>query len=272
MIALVTGGTGGLGPAICTRLAGDGHTVAIGCHTRREAAAALAAHLESRGGHAFAMPFDVTDDGAVDDAVGQVAHRAGGLDAVVHAAAWNADGLLANLAPDAIERMHAVNVAGALRVIRAATPWLVTGARGRVVLFSSVLAARAVPGVAGYVATKGAIEALTRSLAVELGPKRVTVNAVAPGFVDAGLGRRPVAAAGEALPSIVPLRRAGTAEDVAAVVAFLVSEAAGYVSGAVVPVDGGLLAGPQTLGMPRARGESLAAARPSAPDPSGGAA
>lgn len=243
MIALVTGGTGGLGSAVCRRLAARGAGVAIGFHVRREEAALASREIVALGGRAMAVALDVTCPSTLDEAVARIARDWGGLDVLVNAAAYNVDGLLATLSPEEVARVHAVNIAGTMNATRAALPWLLPSGRGRVVNFSSVLAARAMPGISAYASTKGAIEALTRSLSVELGPKGVTVNAVAPGFIDSGLGRGPVAAAGETLRSLVPLRRAGTAEEVAEVVAFLVSDAARYVSGAVIPVDGGMLAG-----------------------------
>ena len=243
MIALVTGGTGGLGAAICRTLADRGHDVAIGFHERREEAALAARGIAERGRRAMALALDVTQPETLHEASARIAREWGGLDILVNAAAHNADGLLAALTPDEVARVYGVNVGGTMNAVRAALPWLIGGGRGRVVNFSSVLAARAMPGISAYAGTKGAIEALTRSLAVELGPKNVTVNAVAPGFIDAGLGRKPVNAAGDALRSLVPLRRAGGADEVAEVVAFLVSDAARYVTGAVIPVDGGLLAG-----------------------------
>jgi 3-oxoacyl-[acyl-carrier protein] reductase len=248
VIALVTGGTGGLGRAICGALAGAGNVVGVGYHARRTEAEALARELTGERGRALAVGLDVREAAGTQAAVEGFAGAAGGLDVLVNAAAHNVDGLIGDVAPADVEQMHAVNVAGTLHAVRAALPFLVASGRGRVINFSSVVATRADSGMAGYAATKGAVEALTRALAVELGPKRVTVNALAPGYVDAGLGRRPVAAAGDALRTLVPLRRPGQADEVAAVVAFLVSAAAGYVTGAVIPVDGGLQAGSRFLG------------------------
>ena len=251
MKALVTGATGGLGPSICRALAAAGYDIAVGYHTRGAAAASLADELRATAPRSRSAQLDVTDPVAVDRLVRAIAESWGGLDAVVHAAGCTADALLPDLAPEDISRVFAVNVAGAMHVNRAAFPWLLESPRPRIVHFSSVLASRGTPGATLYAATKGAIEALTRALAVELGPKRVTVNAVAPGYVDAGLGRDPVAAAGRSLRSIVPLRRAATPEEVAGVVAFLVSEEARYVNGAVIAVDGGFLAGSRTPEQPR---------------------
>ncbi len=249
MGAWVTGGTGGLGAAICRALAAEGLPVAIGYLRRHDAAGALAHELEAMGSRAIVVQADVADAVQTAAAAGRIAGEFGELRVLVNAAVHNVDGLLANLPAEGIARMYEVNVIGALNAIRAALPHLVASGKGRIVNFSSVLAHRPIPGVSAYAGTKGAMESLTRSLAVELGPKQVTVNAVAPGFVDAGLGRKPVREAGDALSVLVPLRRAGTAEDVAAVVAFLASAAARYVTGAVIPVDGGLLAGAQKLNL-----------------------
>ena len=251
MKALVTGGSGGIGTAICRVLASAGYEVAVGYHRRKEAAESLAAELGGPTRRSCSLYLDVADAGPTRDAVERLASAWGGLDAVVHAAARSVDGLLSDLAPEDILSMFAVNVAGAMHVNQAALPWLLSSARARIVHFSSVLATRGIPGATLYAGTKGAIEAVTRTLAVELGPKRVTVNAIAPGFVDAGLGRAPLAAAGGSLRSVVPLRRAATAEEIAGVVAFLLSEEARYVNGAVIAVDGGLLAGSRAPEEPR---------------------
>jgi 3-oxoacyl-[acyl-carrier protein] reductase len=240
---LVTGGTGGLGTAICRALAGPGDAVVVGYHTRRPEAERLANELCRAGAAASPLYLDVTDPSVTRSAVWRAADRMGGLDVLVNGAADNADGLLGDLDPAAIARVYAVNVAGVLHCIQAALPELMRSGRGRIINFSSVLAARSVPGASVYAGTKGAIEALTRAVAVELGPKGVTVNAVAPGYVNAGLGRRPLEAVGSRIRALVPARRPGTAEEVASVVVFLSSPGASYVNGAVVPVDGGLLAG-----------------------------
>jgi 3-oxoacyl-[acyl-carrier protein] reductase len=249
VIALVAGGTGGLGEAICRALSNAGHSIAIGYHTRRDEAELLARELGGRGREARTVALEVADAPGTQAAVEGVAAATGGVDILVNAAAYNVDGLIGDVDPAEVDRMHAVNVAGTLNCIRAALPFLIAGGQGRIVNFSSVVAARADSGMAVYADTKGAVEALTRALAVELGPKRITVNALAPGYIDAGLGRRPVAAAGDLLRTLVPLRRAGRAEEVAAVVVFLASPAAGYVTGAVIPVDGGLLAGSRFLSL-----------------------
>jgi 3-oxoacyl-[acyl-carrier protein] reductase len=240
---MVTGGSGGLGSAVCKRLAAEGHAVTIGCFTRLAEAEALAGEIRGDGGRAQALAFDVTDEAAVAAAVAGVVAEFGGLDALVLAAAYNVDGLLATLPPAELARMQTVNVGGVAACVREALPHLMIGGRGRIVTFSSTIAHMAAPGTGGYASTKGAVEALTRTLAVELGSKRITVNAVAPGLIDAGLGREPVSRCTELIANTLPARRAGLAEDVAGAVSFLVSEAAAYVNGAVLPVDGGLLAG-----------------------------
>jgi 3-oxoacyl-[acyl-carrier protein] reductase len=247
VIAFVTGGTGGLGQAICRALSDAGHAVAIGYRTRRDEAVQLARELGQGERCALAVALEVADAADMHAAVERVSAATGGIDILVNAAVHNVDGLIGDVEPADVDRMHAVNVTGTLNSIRAALPFLVASGQGRIINFSSVVATRADSGMAVYADTKGAVEGLTRALAVELGPKRITVNALAPGYIDAGLGHRPVAAAGERLRTLVPLRRAGRAEEVAAVVAFLASRAADYVTGTVIPVDGGLLAGSRFL-------------------------
>lgn len=243
MHAFVTGGSGALGGAACRALAEAGFAVTVGYHTNRAAGDETASALRARGGKALSLGFDVTRPEAVVSAVANAAGEFGGIDTLVCAAAQDAAGLLFDVEPSDIARVLSVNVAGAIYSVRAALPWLMRSERGRVILLSSVLGTRACPGAAAYSASKGAIDSMTRALAVELGPKGITVNAVAPGYVNAGLGRGPVATAGEGISATVPARRAGTPEEIAAVVSFLATERASYVNGVVIPVDGGLLAG-----------------------------
>lgn len=242
MIALVTGGSGALGGAICRALAATHHVVA-GCFRHPERAEVLTAELRAQGHAAEALAFDVRDARAIQAAVDGIVQRLGGLDCLVNSAGCSHDGLLASLAPEDLVETHTVNVLGTLFCIRAAIPSLMQGDCARIVNLSSAVAHRATAGIAAYAATKGAVEALTRALAVELGPKHITVNAVSPGYVEGGLGRGPLERVGAYVRDLVPTGRAATPEDVAQVVTFLASPAAAYVNGVVLPVDGGLLAG-----------------------------
>jgi 3-oxoacyl-[acyl-carrier protein] reductase len=259
MNVLVTGGSGGLGSEVCARLCADRHAVAIGCHTNRVHAENLARELEADGATTFAIAFDVTDETEVAEAMRVTVDRLGGLDALVLAAAVNHDALLGGLNSSDAEHMNAVNVEGVIRCVRSGLPWLFSSTTPRIVTFSSILARTGVRGAGGYSATKAAVESITRSLAVELGPKGIRVNAVAPGFINAGLGKRPSSIYGEFIGQVLPLRRVGTADDVAAVVSFLLSDAASYLTGAVLPVDGGLAAGAAFTHFPYATKERKAA-------------
>ena len=234
-VAMVTGGSGGIGRATAAALADAGHRVAVGYRTNGEGAEKTAAEV---GG--VAMAVDLTDADAVDAAFGRVEQALGPVELLVNNAGVNADGLLVRMGDDQWRRVLATSLDGAFHAIRRVTPGMLRRRFGRIVNVGSVVGSVGSPGQANYAAAKAGLIGLTRSLARELGSRGITCNVVAPG---------PIATAMiDALPeqrradfmAQVPLGRMGTPEEVGAVIAFLCSEAAGYVTGAVVPVDGGM--------------------------------
>ncbi len=234
-VAFVTGASRGLGRAIAARL-GETHHVACGYRRERDAVEGLAAELPS--GEAVAI--DVTAPDAVRDAIGGVLARRGRIDALVCSHGVVRDGLFA-MAPerDWLEVIEA-NLTGAMRCARAVVRPMMAGGGGAIVFVASVAALRASPGQAGYAASKGGLLALTRTLAAELGPKGIRVNAVVPGLIDAGMVKRMDRRRRDERLAQVPLRRLGEAREVADAVAFLASDAASYVTGQALVVDGGL--------------------------------
>lgn len=234
-VALVTGGSGGIGQATAEALAACGHRVAVGYGTNREAAEKAAAGV---GG--VAVHIDVTDPAAVDAAFAEVEQSLGPVDVLVNNAGITADGLLMRMSDDQWRRVLSTNLDGAFFATRRAVPGMVRRRWGRIVNMGSVVGSTGAGGQANYAATKAGLIGLTRSLARELGSRNITVNLVAPGpiataMIDAVSDERRAE-----MTAAVPLGRMGTPAEVGAVVAFLCSSAAAYVTGAVVPVDGGL--------------------------------
>ena len=234
-VALVTGGSGGIGHATAEALAAAGHRVAVGYGGNREAAEKTAAGV---GG--TAVRIDVTDPAAVEAAFAEVEQTLGPVEVLVNNAGVTADGLLMRMSAEQWSRVVATNLDGAFHVCRRAVPGMVRRRWGRIVNMGSVVGSTGAGGQANYAATKAGLIGLTRSLARELGSRNITVNLVAPGpiataMIDAVSDERRAE-----MTAAVPLGRMGTPAEVGAVGAFLCSPAAGYVTGAVVPVDGGL--------------------------------
>jgi 3-oxoacyl-[acyl-carrier protein] reductase len=234
-VALVTGGSGGIGAATCRALAADGFTVLVGYGGNAEAAAKVAAGC---AGAAEPLHVDVTDEDSVAAATAR-AGEIGRLGLVVNNAGVAEDDLLLRLDPARFDRTIEVNLRGAYLISRAALRPMLRARSGRIVNVASVVALRGNAGQTAYAASKAGLIGFSKSLAREVARKGITVNVVAPGFVATAMTDALSGEARESLLAQAPTGRAVEADEVAATIAFLASEQAGSITGAVLPVDGG---------------------------------
>ncbi len=238
--ALVTGASRGIGRAIAVALAASGHRVACGFVNDADGAAETVAAITTAGGEASAIRVDVTVVDSVDAAFTQVEKGFGPVTTLVNNAGVTADGLVARMSDDQWAKVLTTNLTGAFHTIRRATPKMMRARGGRIVNVSSVSGLMGAPGQANYSSAKAGLVGLTRALARELAPRNITCNIVAPGPIVTAMTDTMPPEWRSAMELTVPLGRLGTPEEVAAAVDFLCSEAAGYVTGAIIPVDGGL--------------------------------
>jgi 3-oxoacyl-[acyl-carrier protein] reductase len=239
-VAIVTGGSRGIGRAVSIALARAGAKVVINYAGNEEAAAQTLRSVREVGSDGEIARFDVQDPDATDAAISDVAKKYGRLDILVNNAGIALDQLLIRIKPEELERTMAVNVGGALWCSKAAIRLMMRKRTGRVINISSVVGEAGNPGQAVYSASKAALLGLTKTLAREYASRGVTVNAVAPGFIEtdmtAGL---PEKVKQDAIAQ-TPLGRMGTAEDVAMAVLYLASDEASFVTGQVIRVNGGM--------------------------------
>ena len=242
-VCLVTGGSRGIGRAVALALGAAGGRVVIGYRTQSEAAQAVADEITADGGTAWIQQADVGQRAQADALVAAAVERGGRLDVLVNNAGISRDTLLLRMSDEAWREVLAADLDGAFYCLRAAAKIMLRQRSGRIVNVASVAGLVGNPGQANYSAAKAGLIGLTRTAAAELAARQVTVNAVAPGWIETEMTAATPAAARESVLSRVPLGRAGTPADVAAAVLYLVSPAAAYVTGTVLVVDGGLTMG-----------------------------
>jgi 3-oxoacyl-[acyl-carrier protein] reductase len=237
--ALVTGASRGIGAATAKAIAADGWAVGVNYRSDARAAAAVVAEIEAAGGRAMAIAGDVTDPGTPDAVFGALESQFDGpVLVLVNNAGVSADDLTPSMSDESWNTVIETDLNAAFRFTRRALRPMMRARAGRIVNVASVVGLRANPGQPNYAAAKAGLIAFTRNAAVEVARRGITINAVAPGWIDTEM----TAGIDQGLLEQVPARRAGTPEEVAACVRFLTSDQAGYVTGAVLSVDGGLAA------------------------------
>lgn len=237
---VVTGASRGLGRAIALRQAAAGDRVVIAYRRRRDRAQEVLEQIEAAGGEASLAPFDLRDAEAVTRSLAQLRSRCGPIGALVNNAALPDEGMFAMTPADRFDEVLEVGLQGALRCTRALARDMLVAGGGTIVNVSSVITRRGQPGQVAYATTKGALEAFTRALALELGPAGVRVNAVVAGVFDAGITKTQPPQRLERWTEAIALGRLGRPQELAEAVAWLLSPASSYVTGACLVVDGGL--------------------------------
>ncbi len=238
-IALVTGATRGIGKAIALELARQGASV-VGTSTTDAGAAAISAYLREARARGEGIRLDVTDAASIEPAVAGVATRAGEISILINNAGITRDNLLLRMKDDEWDAIMDTNLKSVYRLSKAVLRGMMKARHGRIVNIGSVVGVSGNAGQVNYAAAKAALIGFSKSLAQEIGSRNITVNCVAPGFVDTDMTRSLTDAQRQKLIERIPLGRLGLPEDVAHAVAFLASREAGYITGATLHVNGGL--------------------------------
>ena len=238
-VALITGGSRGIGAGVARHFAAAGIHVAIGYHARGDAAASLAADITAAGGQCLAVQGDITDGDAVQRIVADTVARFGRLDILVNCAGIAPYRALGAMDAAFIRAMLDANVLGTVLVTQAVLPHL-TVPGGRIINFASALAFRPIPTSSIYSASKAAVVTLTHAWSKELGPRGITVNAIAPGVIETEMTAGILAERGEGIVASTPLGRIGQPDDIAGVALFLCSPEARWITGRTIVADGGV--------------------------------
>jgi len=242
-IALVTGGSRGIGRAIVKAFAAEGAKVAFVYRGSKEAAESLATEIAQAGQTAKAVQADVTNAAEVEKCVQDIEAEWGAVGILVNNAGIIKDDLFVRMEPEAWQNVLNTNLGGAFNFCKAVAYSMMKARKGRIINVSSIAAEHVNPGQTNYAASKGAINSFTRALAAELASRGVTVNAIAPGFIETDMSEAVRNKAGDLIKKMIPMRRLGQPDDIARVALFLASADSAYVTGQVLTVDGGLSLG-----------------------------
>ena len=236
--ALVTGGSGGIGAAICRRLAADGCYVYIHANNGIETATQLAAEINAAGGSATVLQFDVTDQAAVNAALSPLVENEP-IQVLVNNAGIHDDAVFPGMSSAQWHRVIDVSVHGFFNVTQPLMMPMIRSRWGRIINVSSISGITGNRGQTNYSAAKGALNAATKSLSQEVASRGITVNAVAPGIIETSMSESTFDA--QAIANMVPMKRAGTAKEVADLVSFLASDQATYITGQIISINGGMI-------------------------------
>ena len=237
---LVTGGSRGIGRAIALELGGHGASVAVGYASNADAAEAVATEITASGGQAFAFGLDVADPATIGPAVASVVERFGTIDILVNNAGITRDRSLAKMSPEEWDDVISTNLSSVFHLTSRVLPIMVKAGSGRIVNISSVIGLHGNFGQANYAAAKAGIVGFTKSAALELARKGITVNAIAPGFIETEMIAAMPDEVRATILAKIPMGRFGRPEEIAQAVAYLVSSSGDYITGQVISIDGGL--------------------------------
>lgn len=239
-IAVVTGGSRGIGRAVAIKLAADGMTVVVNYNGNKEKAETVVAEIQANGGQAEAYGCNVSDYSAVEEMMKYVIKTYGSVDVLVNNAGITRDGLMMKMSEDDFNQVVDINLKGCFNCTKHVARQMLKQKAGRIINLSSVIGIYGNVGQANYAASKAGVIGITKSMAKELGSRGITVNAVAPGFIETDMTAAMTEEAKAVVADHIAMKRGGKPEEVANLISFLASENAAYITGQVIAIDGGM--------------------------------